>query len=87
MFQRNGSLLPKSRRQRFHIGMILIVSFDEQHRARVHRFRPLDVVPIFCMPLRLGKEFRCSGPSDWVQLGIPALQAGLLLLWIEVDLA
>src|SRR5271157_5012797 len=65
--------------------MVLVVGLDEQYRARAQRLRPLHVVPIFLVPLGLGKEFWCIRSSYRVQLCFPTLQPCSPLLGINVD--
>src|SRR5215468_12700675 len=67
--------------------MILIVGFHEQYRAPAKGVCPVYVVPLFRVPLRLREKSRRISALYRVQLGFPALQPLLFLLWIGVDFA
>jgi hypothetical protein len=87
MIERNRSLLPQRSSERFHIGAVLIIGFDKQYRTRAQRVRPPHIVPIFRVPLGLGKKFLRIRSSYRVQLRFPALQPRLPLLRIGIDRA
>src|SRR6516225_9892749 len=74
LFERDGTLLSQRRRQSFHISMILIVGFEEQHGTRAQGLRPLHIIPIFRMPFGLSKKLLRSGSTYRMQLRFPALQ-------------
>ena len=82
LFQRVGALLSQRRSQSIHIGMVLIVGFEEQHGTRAQRLRPLHIIPVFRMPFGLGKKLRRSGATHRMQLRFPALQTGFALFRI-----
>jgi hypothetical protein len=58
-------------------GAVLIVGFNEQQGTPTQPIRPLNVVPIARVPLRLGKELRRSGSVYRVQLSFPTLHPNL----------
>jgi hypothetical protein len=58
VLERSGAIFPQRCRQTFHVSTVLIVGCHDQHTMAPQDAGPAPVIPLGCMPRRLGEECR-----------------------------